>query len=117
MEIKKQFQIISITGKYDQINKIREIFHDCGFKTKFVDESVAYNFNVNDITTIIVAILGAGGINAIISNIIQHYRNHIKIKVENGKISELEIESSMKETELENFIKEIKQTFEDNTGI
>lgn len=109
-----KFQIISISGQSDQIIQINDALKECGFKTKFNSFPISYNFNIDNISTIIVTLIGTGGINAILSNIIQHYKKNIKVKIENGKISELEIESSMKKTELENLIKEIKQAFENN---
>ncbi len=115
MYTNKQYQIISITGKRSHISRIALAFHDCGFKTKISDKSVSYDFNADDFATVIVAVLGAGGINAIINNIIQHYKKHVKIKIENEQISELEIEGSMKEAELENLIKEIKDVFKNNS--
>jgi len=109
----QEYQIIAITGKHEYNINLQAAFVECGFKTNFANQQVGYNFNLNDISTLIVAIIGAGGINAIIASIIQLHKKSIKVKTENGKITDLEIESCMSAEELSKLINEIHKAFKE----
>ena len=80
--------------------------------SQFTTVPAGYRFSLNDISTIIVAILGAGGINAIITSIVQHHKKTIKVKAKEGVITDIEIDSYMSKEELTELIGEIRSSFE-----
>ncbi len=105
---------LSITGKPKHIIQLQDVFQKCGFKATVIDQSQGYYFDIDSVVTIIVAILGANGLGTILSNVFFRNKKILKIKVEEGKIKELEIESNASNEQLEKFLSEIKKAFEDN---
>lgn len=106
----------SITGKPNQVKQFQDVLLKYGFKTTVVDQSQGYYFDIDGIVTIIAAILGANGLGAILSNIFLRNKKIIKIKVDEGKIKELEIKSNASNEQIEKLLNEIKKAFEDDNS-
>ena len=110
----QEYQVISIVATSEQNQAIYEAFSSCGIVAQFVSEQPGYHFSTEDVTTLIVAILGGGGVSALISAIVQHYKTKIITKFENGRITELEIDRKIKKDDLVDLVRKIKETFGNN---
>lgn len=108
----QEYQLLTLTATQEQSQALAEAFRSCGFLVNYIDDNPGYAFDPNSVSTIIVAIVGAGGIGALIKSVVDIYRTKLDIKLgEDGKISEIKINSAMNSEDLLHFIEDIKMIF------
>lgn len=105
----KECIVFSIKGSYEQTQKISNSINLPNCRVTFADVSLGNNLNLNDISTLIVAIVGAGGISTILTSYIQSKKSSIKVKISDEKITDIELDSSMSPKEIQELIEVVKK--------
>lgn len=110
--MKNEYQIITIIATSEQNEALAEAFSSCGFSVNYTADKTGYAFDLGSMSTIIVAIVGAGGLGAIIKSVVDAFKTNFELKLDaDGNISEIKIKSRMQPEELLRFITEIKNRF------
>lgn len=108
----KEYQLITITATNEQNKELAEAFSSCGFMVNYAGEGLGYAFDPNSISTIIVAVVGTGGVGLIIKSIVDLFKTKLDVTFDdNGDVKEIKISSHMQPDELVAFIDCIKRRF------
>ena len=108
----KEYQLLSITATNEQNKEIAEAFSSCGFMVNYVGDEPGYAFDPSSMSTILVAILGTGGVGVIIKTIVDLFKTKLEVKFDNnGNVTEIKINSCMQSDELIDFVDCIKRKF------
>lgn len=106
--------MIYIYGKKEYIKMLESTFRELGLFTRLENFQMGYNFNLDDISMLIVAFLGGNGINSIITAVINRHQKDVDIKFDKGKLKEIHLKTNMREEGIRKLIQDIRDMFTQN---